>query len=99
MCFVRAKERPGPIYEPRKAKKMLTRTFEEPDMLVPWHLREKKAGATKETVLGETIAVYRRYYLIYNEGELEDELAQVAGSRVAQAYFAHQNWCAIVEKL
>lgn len=99
LCFVWAKERPEPIYEPRKAKKMLTRTFAEPDMLVPWHLREKKPGAAKETVLGETIAVYRRYYHIYNQGELEDELSDVPNSRVVQSYFAHQNWCAIVEKL
>lgn len=102
LCFVWARERPddaSPQDKARKAKRMLNRTFQHPDMLVPWHLRQKVPSAKDPKVLGDPVAVYRRYYHIYSKGELELELEQVEDAKVVESYFAHQNWCAIVQKI
>ncbi len=99
LCFVWARERPEGVPDVRYQRKMLQRTFDGADMLVPWHLRRRKEGADSDRILGDPIAVYKRYYHIYNEGELEDELAQVSGASVTQSYFAHQNWCAVVRRV
>lgn len=99
LAFVWARERPEALPEPRRAKRMLTRTFAHPEMLVPWHLRERKAGAEDDRILGDPVAVFRRYYHIYSKGELECEWGDVAGVRVVDSYFAHQNWAVVVQKV
>jgi hypothetical protein len=77
---------------------MLSRTFEAQDMLVPWHLRGRKAGASSDKILGSTEKVYMRYYHVYAERELETELALVDHLRVVESFYDHQNWCAVVER-
>lgn len=98
LCFVWARERPEGVPDVRYQRKMLQRTFEGSDMLVPWHYRTKKEGADSDHILGDPIAVYKRYYHIYNQGELEEELRNVPGIHIIKSYFAHQNWCAIIQR-
>jgi SAM-dependent methyltransferase len=102
LLYVWALERPETMPEPRhgnRGRKMLSRRFEAQDMLVPWHLRRRKNGAESDSILGETEEVYMRYYHVYEEGELRRELEQVAGIRVAEVFYDHQNWCAEIEKV
>jgi SAM-dependent methyltransferase len=101
LLYVWALERPDPPPEPRhgnRGRKMLARRFEDRDMLVPWHLRSKKQGADSDQILGDTETVYMRFYHVYKEGELEDELSNVPGTRVVESFYDHQNWCAILER-
>lgn len=104
LLYVWALDRPEgvPAVEPRhknRGRKMLQRKFEAQDMLVPWHLRKKKADASDERVLGGTEKVFMRYYHVYADGELRDELEQVSGIRIVELYFDHQNWCAEIERV
>lgn len=98
LLYVWAIERHPEARRGRAGKSMLSRRFEEQDMLVPWHMRRRKEGATSERVLGDTEEVLMRYYHVYAEGELEGELSQVKGARVTEVAYDHQNWCAVVER-
>jgi SAM-dependent methyltransferase len=104
LFYVWAQGRPDGVAAPvprhgNKGRKMLERQFEAQDMLVPWHLRTKKSGATDERVLGDTEKVFMRFYHVYAQGELEAELARVPGVRIVGVFFDHQNWCAEVERV
>lgn len=83
----------------KTTSKMMRRRFCAQDMLVPWHLRKRKDGADNDRVLGDWHRVYRRFYHVYRQGELEDELRDVGGIEILKSYFDHQNWCVIVRKL
>lgn len=83
----------------RSSSKMMNRRFEEQDMLVPWHLREKKQGAKSDKVLDDWHQVHKRFYHVYRKGELDEELSEIASIQITKTYFDHQNWCAIVQKL
>lgn len=102
LLYVWALDRPDGLPEVekrRKGRKMLERRFEAQDMLVPWHLRKKKGGASDERILGGTEEVFMRYYHVYTEGELRDELGLVEGIRIVELFFDHQNWCAEIERI
>jgi SAM-dependent methyltransferase len=102
LVYVWALERPEETPEPRhgnRGRKMLSRRFETQDMLVPWHMRRRKDGATSDAILGETESIYMRYYHVYEEGELRRELDGVPGIRVVELFYDHQNWCAVIEKV
>lgn len=99
LIYVWANERPDPGAARRmRGIKTFADRFLAQDMLVPWHLRTRMAGATDDRILGDWHAMHRRYYHIYVEGELQDELCQVATLSVKRIYYDHQNWCAVVEK-
>lgn len=71
---------------------MMRRRFDTSDVLVPWHLRQRKAGAESEKTLGDWDEVQMRFYHVYCRGELEDEVRD-AGLVVERSWFDHQNWC------
>lgn len=99
LVYVWAIERKEKIVPRKKhGQKMLSRRFDSQDVMVPWCLRKKKEGATDERILGETSKVLQRYYHVYREGELEDELKAVHGIKLVESYYDHQNWCAIIER-
>lgn len=85
--------------ERKTTSKMMRRQFCAQDMLVPWHLRKRKDGADNDRILGDWHRVYRRFYHVYQQGELEDELCDVGGIEIVKSYFDHQNWCVMVRKL
>lgn len=104
LLYVWAQERPEGVAAPaprrgNRQRKMLERQFEAQDMLVPWHLRTKKKGASDEKVLGDADKVYMRYYHVYVQGELAAELEQVENVRIVDIFFDHQNWCAEIERV
>lgn len=101
LVYVWALERPEPAPQPRhgnRGRKMLERRFEAQDMLVPWHFRTKKEGATSDKILGGTEKVFMRYYHVYSKGELESELSQLCNIDILESFYDHQNWCAIMQR-
>lgn len=101
LVYVWALERPS-VPEPRKGnhgRKMLSRRFETQDVFVPWHMRRRKAGAESDKILGDTEEIHKRFYHVYHERELEAEVAQVRGTRIVEAFYDHQNWCAVIERV
>ncbi|XP_060929378.1 alkylated DNA repair protein alkB homolog 8 [Limanda limanda] len=42
--------------------------------------------------------VFHRYYHVFQQGELEQMCAQVAGAKVQRSYHDQGNWCVILEK-
>lgn len=101
LAYVWALERPS-TPTPKKGNrgaKMLSRRFEAQDVFVPWQMRRRKAGATCDKILGDPEETHKRFYHVYRQGELEQELGKVARARVVRSYYDHQNWCAEVEKL
>lgn len=100
LIYVWAQERPDANSVVRRGRsKMMARRFEAADMLIPWHMRTRKEGATDERILGDWHEVHRRFYHVYADGELEAELSQVSTLLVKRIYYDHQNWCAVVEKV
>lgn len=73
------------------------RRFEGQDLFVEWNMRRKKEGAVSEKILGDPMEKYDRFYHVYRDGELEDEMEE-AGGKVIKTFYDHQNWGAVVEK-
>ena len=42
--------------------------------------------------------VFRRYYHLYDKGELESLIEQVEGIKLQSSFYDKSNWCAIFEK-
>ena len=61
------------------------------DVMVPWVMRQKKAD--NEDV-SET---FNRYYHLYRQGELEQDI-QAAGGEVVESGYEKDNWWAIAIK-
>lgn len=101
LAYVWALERPS-VPVPKKGNRgarMLSRRFEAQDVFVPWQMRRRKAGATCDKILGDPEETHKRFYHVYRQGELEQELGQVPSAKIVRSYYDHQNWCAEVEKL
>lgn len=45
-----------------------------------------------------SLPVYRRYYHLFQQGELEQLCGQIPGVRVQSSYHDQGNWCVILEK-
>lgn len=100
LIYVWALERPS-TPKPKRGNhgaKMLSRRFETQDVFVPWHMRRRKAGADSDKILGGIEEIHRRFYHVYRDGELEEELGNVPDTKIVELYYDHQNWCAIVER-
>ena len=65
---------------------------DDQDVMVPWVLNKKAEGTSEEKA-----KVFQRYYHLYQEGELEANIAS-AGGRVLSAGFEKDNWWAIATK-
>lgn len=61
----------------------------EQDVLVPWVLKKKKGEGEDE--------VKQRYYHLYKEGELEEDV-KTAGGMVLESGYSKDNWYSIITK-
>ena len=65
--------------------------FKHQDVLVPWKTKtEEDGGASKE---------WKRYYHVFEEGELETLIGETEKLKVVESYYDQGNWCCIFEKL
>ncbi|XP_013420002.2 alkylated DNA repair protein alkB homolog 8 [Lingula anatina] len=69
--------------------------FEQPDLLVPWHLKEKEKR--DQTTVGDS-KLFHRYYHVFEEGELEVLCQKIPKVRIVESYYDKGNWCAILMK-
>lgn len=80
-------------------------------MFVPWNLhfkyegqedlKKKKESAVQEQEINEEkqTVVYKRYYHVFKEGELERLVSEHKQARIVDSYYDHANWCVVLEKL
>lgn len=64
----------------------------EQDTLVPWVMKKRKEDGVKQP--DET---YQRYYHLYREGELEEDVSAVGGTLVESGY-ERDNWWVVCSK-
>lgn len=65
--------------------------FKHQDVLVPWKLKQsEEQGGDKE---------FKRFYHVFEEGELEELVLKVAGLEVIESYYDQGNWCCIARKV
>lgn len=85
------------------------------DYFVPWHVPFHRASGTQalrhaqsESAGNTTDAsidhqkgavVFKRYYHLYDAGELEGLIARVSGIRLVASFFDKSNWCCVFERL
>ncbi|KIW99435.1 uncharacterized protein Z518_11174 [Rhinocladiella mackenziei CBS 650.93] len=62
------------------------------DVLVPWVLKPNH-----HTQGNSSGATYQRYYHLYREGELQDDVA-AAGARIVKSGYDRDNWWVIIER-
>lgn len=74
--------------------------FQQQDLLVPWHLKEKQKTENKDTV-GEKkeSKVFHRFYHVFKQGEIEDLCSRVNNVSIERVYYDRGNWCVILKKL
>ena len=77
------------------------------DVLVPWHLQDKHKKVNEEEESKEEgkyeeksgMKVYKRYYHMFKQGELEDLVNQMnIGAQIIRNYYDHANWCILISK-
>lgn len=64
------------------------------DQLVPWVLKPTKNGGKEETKAPIT---YHRYYHLYRQGELEQDI-KAAGGDIVKSGYDRDNWWAIARR-
>jgi len=65
--------------------------FQHQDVLVPWKLKQsEEQGGDKE---------FKRFYHVFEEGELEELVMKVDGLEVVEGYYDQGNWCCIAKKV
>ena len=64
--------------------------FKHQDLLVPWKTKTEEDGASKE---------WKRYYHVFEEGELENLIGETEKLKVVESYYDQGNWCCIFEKV
>uniref|UniRef100_A0A7S3EF57 Fe2OG dioxygenase domain-containing protein n=1 Tax=Rhodosorus marinus TaxID=101924 RepID=A0A7S3EF57_9RHOD len=75
------------------------------DFFVPWHLpshrtqkqHEQDPCSVRKTTPDDSFQVYKRYYHLFQEGELEALVNSVPGARAVDSFFDKSNWCVIFE--
>ena len=65
---------------------------DEQDVLVPWVLKSDYSGKPETSP-----TTYQRYYHLYREGELQDDVV-AAGARVVKSGYDRDNWWTIIER-
>ena len=77
------------------------------DYLVPWHLPVHRAEAvaaatsraSKEMDSGTNALVFKRYYHLFEPGELEGLVREgVEGAGVVESFYDKDNWCVVMER-
>lgn len=74
------------------------------DYLVPWHLPMHRVEAVAAANSGAESAVdaqknslvFRRYYHLFEPGELEGLVEQIPGAAVEAAFYDKDNWCVVM---
>jgi len=77
------------------------------DYLVPWHLPMHRAEALAASQsaaeaavdTGKNALVFRRYYHLFEHGELEGLVEQVSGAAVVEEFYDKDNWCVVFERI
>ena len=65
--------------------------FQHQDVLVPWKLKQsEEKGGDRE---------FKRFYHVFEAGELDDLIEQVDSLKVIDSYYDQGNWCCIFEKV
>lgn len=64
--------------------------FVHQDVLVPWKL--KGSGSSQQA------KTFKRFYHVFEEGELEELVTSVPGMSVVSSYYDQGNWCLIAQK-
>ena len=65
--------------------------FQHQDLLVPWKLKQtEEEGGDRE---------FKRFYHVFQQGELESLIEQVDSLKVSDSYYDQGNWCCIFEKV
>lgn len=81
--------------------------FDRGDYFVPWHvpfhradavsaLRSGPAGGAIDRDKGSV--VYKRFYHLFEEGELKDLVNDIPYLRVQTTFYDKSNWCCIFRK-
>lgn len=75
--------------------------FEQQDVLVPWHLKnkERQKSASHDKKENQTATVYHRFYHVYKCEELENDWKTVGGVEIIKNYYDNGNWCTVVRKI
>ncbi|KAM6933137.1 tRNA (carboxymethyluridine(34)-5-O)-methyltransferase alkbh8 [Xenentodon cancila] len=60
--------------------------------------RQSSSGTSDERSESEAAPIFHRYYHVFQQGELEQLCAQVAGVKVQTSYHDQGNWCVVLEK-
>lgn len=61
--------------------------------VTPDQLRGVRFDEQKKTL------VFRRYYHLFEEGELSELVSSIAGARVADCFYDKSNWCVVMSKV
>jgi tRNA (uracil-5-)-methyltransferase TRM9 len=69
---------------------------DDQDVMVPWVMRAKKVKKGEEAEQQED-KTFHRYYHLYKQGELEDNVRE-AGGVVVESGYEKDNWWAIAER-
>ncbi|CAD8149645.1 unnamed protein product [Paramecium octaurelia] len=83
------------------------KTFNEQDVFVPWNLQFKYED---EKVINQEVqqqfkiddqkktVVYKRYYHVFKQGEIEELLSEMPGFKIVNNYYDHANWVVVLQK-
>lgn len=66
----------------------------EQDVMVPWVMKASQASSDMQQAQAEDARTFNRYYHLYRQGELEDNI-QKAGGTVIKSGYERDNWWAI----
>lgn len=69
---------------------------DDQDVMVPWVMRAKKVKKTSTEEQGVD-KTFHRYYHLYKQGELEENVKD-AGGEVVEAGYEKDNWWAIAQR-
>jgi len=64
--------------------------FKHQDVLVPWKLKSQDNQ--------QVVKEFKRYYHVFEEGELEELVSSVENLKVEEIYYDQGNWCCIATK-
>ncbi|KAK8809537.1 hypothetical protein WA158_000480 [Blastocystis sp. Blastoise] len=83
----------------------MRRQFDKQDVMVDWHLQNKYFDKDKNIVddieesKEKQAVVYKRFYHVFNDGELEFLCNKISNIKINNLYFEHANWCIEIERI
>lgn len=87
-------------------------TFQQQDLLVPWHLKSNKNSNSSNNKSREEVSdgikdskgkggeekLFHRFYHVFRAGELKELCSQIENVTIKEIYLDCGNWCAILQK-